>query len=357
MTKPVKAVTPRQGASPARAGPRVARRAARRLRADGRPLGGRRTPLRARRRGVARRSARRRGPLRLAPPSWTECPTTATDRRAGAARETACAPAPSHRRPLTEDGTSDCSAEPKERCGEHRGHHRHPETPRSAGGAPRWSSPRWPPRSCSPGAARRTGPRPRPSGRRGSAADGRPAAAGTRRLRRRRLDRRPVEPDPQGAKYRAVTKLPGGPGSAPVYRAQGRDQAADGRPGWRRRWTSPGSPLGGHDAGRSAGHEGRPGTVLQVSKSGSGAWTYLAVRHAGGTNWPRPAPPTARAATRRAPSAARRRTAAARLDRGRGSGRRVSPKKAKRRPADAEGARPGRREARREQAVTARCGW
>ncbi len=102
MAKPVKAVTPRKGAIVLRAGPRIARRAARRLCTDGRSLAGRTTVRAAA--GAWRRSARHRGLLRF---GRTRGRNVRVRRLNGAGRNR------KHPRlrpidvPLTEDGTSD----------------------------------------------------------------------------------------------------------------------------------------------------------------------------------------------------------------------------------------------------------
>ncbi|MFE1769083.1 hypothetical protein ACWDBF_30605 [Streptomyces angustmyceticus] len=99
------------------------------------------------------------------------------------------------------------------------------------------------------------------------------------------------EPNPQGAKYRAVKKLPGGPASAPVYRPKGQigqetverlAKALDVSGKVRSEGTS--WKVGGQT--RDA-----RGPVLEVKKSGSGAWTYSQYGTPGGTNCALPASP------------------------------------------------------------------
>jgi hypothetical protein len=101
------------------------------------------------------------------------------------------------------------------------------------------------------------------------------------------------EPDPRGARYRAVVKLPGGPAAAPVYRPQGQigqdaverlakalDMAGKVRSEGTV-WRVGGPTQDGH------------GPVLQVNRTGSGAWTYTRYGTPGGTNCPLPASPKA----------------------------------------------------------------
>ncbi|WP_328687415.1 hypothetical protein OG879_10415 [Streptomyces caniferus] len=99
------------------------------------------------------------------------------------------------------------------------------------------------------------------------------------------------EPNPQGAKYRAVKKLPGGPASAPVYRPKGQigpesverlAKALDVAGKVRSEGTS--WKVGGQTRDARS-------PVLQVSKSGSGAWTYSQYGTPGGTNCALPASP------------------------------------------------------------------
>ncbi|UQA95931.1 flagellar basal body-associated FliL family protein [Streptomyces halobius] len=99
------------------------------------------------------------------------------------------------------------------------------------------------------------------------------------------------EPNPQGAKYRAVKKLPGGPESAPVYRPQGEiGRAAVER-------LAKALDMAGKV--RSEGNTWKVGgvtqdarhPVLQVTKTGSGSWTYSQYGTPGGTNCALPASP------------------------------------------------------------------
>ncbi|MER6845700.1 hypothetical protein [Streptomyces platensis] len=98
------------------------------------------------------------------------------------------------------------------------------------------------------------------------------------------------EPNPQHAKYRAVKKLPGGPASAPVYRPKGEisrqsverlAKALDVAGKVRSEGTS--WKVGGAPDSR--------GPLLQVSKTGSGAWTYSQYGTPGGTNCALPSSP------------------------------------------------------------------
>ncbi|MEU7179611.1 MULTISPECIES: hypothetical protein [Streptomyces] len=101
------------------------------------------------------------------------------------------------------------------------------------------------------------------------------------------------EPDPRGARYRAVVKLPGGPAAAPVYRPQGQigqdaverlAKALDVAGKVRSEgtvWRVGGPARDGH------------GPALQVNRTGSGAWTYTRYGAPGGTNCPLPASPKA----------------------------------------------------------------
>ncbi|MFG2288988.1 hypothetical protein ACGFOU_23340 [Streptomyces sp. NPDC048595] len=98
------------------------------------------------------------------------------------------------------------------------------------------------------------------------------------------------EPNPQGAKYKAVKELPGGPSSAPVYRPQGEisresverlAKALDVAGKVRSEGTT--WKVGGTRDARSP--------VLQVNKTGSGSWTYSQYGTPGGTNCALPAGP------------------------------------------------------------------
>ncbi|WP_432003985.1 hypothetical protein [Streptomyces sioyaensis] len=99
------------------------------------------------------------------------------------------------------------------------------------------------------------------------------------------------EPNPQGAKYRAVKKLPGGPAAAPVYRPKGEisresverlAKALDVAGKVRSEGTT--WKVGGPT------RDGR-GPVLQVTKTGSGSWTFSQYGTPGGTNCALPASP------------------------------------------------------------------
>lgn len=99
------------------------------------------------------------------------------------------------------------------------------------------------------------------------------------------------EPNPQGAKYRAVKELPGGPAAAPVYRPKGEisresverlAKALDVAGKVRSEGTS--WKVGGPT------RDGR-GPVLQVNKTGSGSWTFSQYGTPGGTNCALPASP------------------------------------------------------------------
>ncbi|WP_405410294.1 hypothetical protein [Streptomyces decoyicus] len=99
------------------------------------------------------------------------------------------------------------------------------------------------------------------------------------------------EPNPQGAKYRAVKKLPGGPASAPVYRPKGEIS--------RESVERLAKALDVSGKVRSEGASWKVGgltrdarsPVLEVKKSGSGAWTYSQYGTPGGTNCALPASP------------------------------------------------------------------
>ncbi|MEU2793912.1 hypothetical protein [Streptomyces sp. NPDC007100] len=100
----------------------------------------------------------------------------------------------------------------------------------------------------------------------------------------------PGEPDPTGAGYRATGTLPKGPGSAPVYQPKGEvSQAAVARLA---------EALGLDGKVRSDGNSWKVGgltrdarsPVLQVAKSGSGAWTYSQYGTPNGTGCAETAP-------------------------------------------------------------------
>ncbi|MFH8684785.1 hypothetical protein [Streptomyces lydicus] len=99
------------------------------------------------------------------------------------------------------------------------------------------------------------------------------------------------EPNPQGAKYKPVGKLPDGPSSAPVYRPKGEisresverlAKALDVAGKVRSEGTT--WKVGGQT--RDA-----RGPILQVTKTGSGSWTYSQYGTPGGTNCALPASP------------------------------------------------------------------
>ncbi|WP_341483625.1 hypothetical protein [Streptomyces endophytica] len=129
------------------------------------------------------------------------------------------------------------------------------------------------------------------------------------------------EPNPQGAKYKAVAKLPGGPGSAPVYRPKG--EVA------REAVERLAKALDVAGKVRSEGSTWKVGEVtpdsrgpiLQVNKTGSGSWTFSkygtpAVRTARCPPPPRATPARAgRAAAGRRAGPAARRTAVVRTAR------------------------------------------
>ncbi|MGW1376251.1 hypothetical protein ACWD6P_18540 [Streptomyces sp. NPDC002446] len=99
------------------------------------------------------------------------------------------------------------------------------------------------------------------------------------------------EPNPQGAKYKAVKELPGGPSSAPVYRPQGEIS--------RQAVERLAKALDVAGKVRSEGTTWKVGgltrdarsPVLQVNKTGSGSWTYSQYGTPGGTNCALPASP------------------------------------------------------------------
>ncbi|CAM5688215.1 MULTISPECIES: hypothetical protein [Streptomyces] len=84
----------------------------------------------------------------------------------------------------------------------------------------------------------------------------------------------PGEPDPSGSGYRATGKLPDGPSSAPVYQPRGQvSQEAVAR--LAKALDLPGQVRSDGDSWKVGGltRDARS-PVLQVAKSGSGAWTY-----------------------------------------------------------------------------------
>lgn len=99
------------------------------------------------------------------------------------------------------------------------------------------------------------------------------------------------EPNPQGAKYKAVKELPDGPSSAPVYRPKGEIS--------RESVERLAKALDVAGKVRSEGTTWKVGglerdarsPVLQVNKTGSGSWTYSQYGTPGGTNCALPASP------------------------------------------------------------------
>ncbi|MFF8100703.1 hypothetical protein ACF07S_13145 [Streptomyces sp. NPDC016640] len=90
----------------------------------------------------------------------------------------------------------------------------------------------------------------------------------------------PGEPDPYGATYRAGGSLPGGPGSAPVYRVRGR--IAEGRVvALAKALGLDGKPVLEGGAWRIGGQDGS-GPSLRVDREAPGAWTFH--RHSPGTD-------------------------------------------------------------------------
>lgn len=101
----------------------------------------------------------------------------------------------------------------------------------------------------------------------------------------------PGEPDPHGTGYRAVGKLPDGPGTAPVYRASAKvGEAEVARLAWALKvtgkvrsdgatWKVGGLPRGARDP------------VLQVAKGGTGSWTYTRYGSPAGTGCAAPGSP------------------------------------------------------------------
>ncbi|MFK8846177.1 hypothetical protein [Streptomyces sp. Ac-502] len=100
----------------------------------------------------------------------------------------------------------------------------------------------------------------------------------------------PGEPDPQGAGYRAAAKLPDGPSSAPVYQPRGEvTQEAVAR--LAKALDLPGKVRSDGDSWKVGGltRDARS-PVLEVAKSGSGAWTYSQYGTPGGTGCAETAP-------------------------------------------------------------------
>ncbi|MGW8553232.1 hypothetical protein [Streptomyces tubercidicus] len=98
------------------------------------------------------------------------------------------------------------------------------------------------------------------------------------------------EPNPQGAKYRAVEKLPGGPSSAPVYRPKG-EISRESVERLAKALDVAGKVRSEGNSWQAGGTPDSRGPVLQVSKTGSGAWTYSQYGTPGGTNCALPASP------------------------------------------------------------------
>ncbi|MGX1976105.1 hypothetical protein [Streptomyces kronopolitis] len=99
------------------------------------------------------------------------------------------------------------------------------------------------------------------------------------------------EPNPQGAKYRAVKELPGGPDAAPVYRPKG-EISRESVERLAKALDVDGKVRSEGTAWKVGGptRDGR-GPVLQVNKTGSGSWTFSQYGTPGGTNCALPASP------------------------------------------------------------------
>ncbi|MEV6568140.1 hypothetical protein [Streptomyces kronopolitis] len=99
------------------------------------------------------------------------------------------------------------------------------------------------------------------------------------------------EPNPQGAKYRAVKELPGGPDAAPVYRPKG-EISRESVERLAKALDVAGKVRSEGTAWKVGGptRDGR-GPVLQVNKTGSGSWTFSQYGTPGGTNCALPASP------------------------------------------------------------------
>ncbi|MEF9903297.1 hypothetical protein [Streptomyces sp. P9-A2] len=82
----------------------------------------------------------------------------------------------------------------------------------------------------------------------------------------------PGEPNPYGAAYRADGPLPEGPGSAPVYRAQGQITEAQ-VTGLAQALGVDGKPVAEGDAWRIGGKDGS-GPTLRVDRRAPGTWTF-----------------------------------------------------------------------------------
>ena len=147
-----------------------------------------------------------------------------------------------------------------------------------------WPSPRSRQRCCWPGAAARTGPRPR----RTTGAAGR--AAATTRAPLLALDETPGgpdspttppegiavgEPDPGGGGvvYRAAGKLPDGPDTAAVHRAKGTVTAAE-VARLAKALGVAGTPQAEGTAWKVGSDEDGSGPLLRVNKQAPGTWTF-----------------------------------------------------------------------------------
>jgi hypothetical protein len=91
----------------------------------------------------------------------------------------------------------------------------------------------------------------------------------------------PGEPNPYGATYRTDGKLPGGPDSAPVYRAKGEVTAAEVAPLAKALGVA-GTPKAEGEAWKVGPGKDGSGPSLQVSKRAPGTWTFT--RYAPGTD-------------------------------------------------------------------------
>ncbi|MGW2636299.1 hypothetical protein [Streptomyces sp. NPDC001348] len=91
----------------------------------------------------------------------------------------------------------------------------------------------------------------------------------------------PGEPNPYGATYKAEGTLPGGPGSAPVYRAGG-EVAKDDVARLAKALGLAGAPVAEGRIWRVGSAKDGSGAVLQVAEEAPGNWTYS--RYAPGTD-------------------------------------------------------------------------
>ena len=91
----------------------------------------------------------------------------------------------------------------------------------------------------------------------------------------------PGEPNPYGVTYRADGTLPDGPGSAPVYRAQG-EVTADEVARLAKALGIDGTPVAKGQAWRVGPAKDGSGPTLQVDKQAPGAWTFH--QYAAGTD-------------------------------------------------------------------------